>query len=105
MRTPDRPNRTDRTGPRLTSFDRRLLLVALLPASFVVLLLVRPPLFLELWPLAGTSDLAFTFLASIAAAAVASIVWAATQGERRSYGCIGLYAVVIFRPLFYGLDR
>ena len=76
-----------------------MLAVALVPAVLAVLLAVHPPVIEELWPLPGTGDGSFLFLASILEAADASMAWAAWQGETVSFGGIALDVMVIFWPM------
>ncbi len=76
-----------------------MLAISLAPAALAVLLLVRPPFVVDVWPFPDTSELTFLFLASILAAAGASAAWAALFGEPASYAGIALDMLVIFCPM------
>src|SRR5215813_8877066 len=76
-----------------------MLVVATVQAVFAGLLIARPQAVLDLWPLAGTTELTFIFFASMFAAAAASTAWAAVFGEPASYVGIALDYLAIFIPM------
>jgi hypothetical protein len=82
-----------------TQLAALMLVVAAVQAVFAVLLLVRPQPVLDLWPLAGTTELTFIFFASMFAAAAASTAWAAIFGDPASYVGIALDYLAIFIPM------
>jgi len=82
-----------------TRLRRTLLVVAGVQALTALLLIWPPPLVTDIWPLPETTELSFIFLASIAAAAAASLAWACLWGETGSLVGIGLDAMAIFWPL------
>jgi hypothetical protein len=76
-----------------------MLVVAAVQLVFAALLIARPPALLSYWPFPGTTELTYSFVASIFAAAGASTIWAALAGEASSYVGIALDYVAIFGPM------
>jgi hypothetical protein len=76
-----------------------MLALAALPGIIAALAIFAPSVIEPFWPLPNTSDQAFIFVGSILAAAAASTLWAAWEGEDVSFGGIGLDIAVIFWPL------
>jgi len=66
---------------------------------FAVGFLLRLPAVLRLWPLAYTNRMAFTFIASIFAAAAASTFWCIAARESRGLAGIALDYMTILIPL------
>ena len=82
-----------------TLLRRTMLVVAIAQALTAVLLFAHPGWVLDDWPFDGSTDLTFIFIASIAAAAAASLAWSCLWGETGSLAGIGLDGVAILWPL------
>ena len=82
-----------------TLLRRTMLVAAAVQALTAALLIWHPPWMTDVWPFEGTTDLTFIFVASIAAAAAASLAWSCLWGETGSLAGIGLDGVTILWPL------
>ncbi len=76
-----------------------LLALAAVQAFAAVLLFIRAPVVMGLWPIPGTGEMTLILMASFFAAAAASTAWAVLWGEPGSLVGIALDYVVIFVPL------
>jgi hypothetical protein len=80
-------------------FRVTLLILSLSQLMIAIACLLRLPFIQALWPLDYTSQMSFTFLASIAAAAAASTLWCVYADEPAALFGIGLDYVTIFTPV------
>ncbi len=85
-----------------------LTLISLLQLAAAAGLVLHIPLVTRLWPLPYTTTMSFTFLASIAFAAVASTMWCVARGETAAVAGVALDYLAIFIPtsiLMFRLSR
>jgi hypothetical protein len=84
----------------MTKFMRYVLLVvAALQLFFALAFFLQWPIAVNIWPFPGTTPLTFIFIASIAAAAGASTLWAAATENFGALGGIGLDYIAILLPV------
>ena len=78
----------------------RVAMIAYAAMLFVAMvgLLLRHPWATSLWPFSYTAPMSYTFIASILAAAGASIMWCAVAREYRALVGVGIDAFVITAP-------
>jgi len=76
-----------------------MLAVCAVQAFFAAAFFVQAPLAVRLWPLSYTNQMAFIFIASIFAAAVASTLWCIAAKEYAALAGIGLDYLIILAPM------
>lgn len=82
-----------------------LIIYALVLFALAAAFFVQVPFVVDLWPFDYTNDMAFTFIASIFAAAAAPILWGALSREYAAFWGVGLDAFVVLAPLaIYGFQ-
>jgi hypothetical protein len=76
-----------------------LYLICAVQAVFVAGYIFRLPFAVNIWPLRYTSDMSFTLVASVFAAAVLSTAWSAGTGDDGALAGISLDYAIIFLPM------